>query len=58
LSVIRNFESLEKAEGNLMPCTLKGLETIAKDIADSMDPIPRLKGNAIQNYGTLFKLQV
>jgi hypothetical protein len=52
---IRNFESLQKAEGNLMPHTLNGLEPISKDIAKSMDPIPETKGKALQNYGTLFK---
>jgi hypothetical protein len=52
---IRNFESIGKAEGNLMPHTLNGAETISKDIAADMDAIPPLNGKPLQNYGTLFK---
>ncbi len=44
-----------KAEGNLMPYTLNGNESISVDIAAGMTPIPQPGGTRLQNLGTLFK---
>ena len=52
---IRNFESIEKAEGNLLPHLLKGKETINKDISAGIDNLP--VGREIlplQNQGTFY----
>ena len=53
---VRNLESTQKAEGNLMPNILNGSETISQDIIGAMEslpPSPLLM--PLQNYGTLFK---
>jgi hypothetical protein len=53
---IRNFESLDKAEGNLLPNLLPGNETISKDIAAGIDALPPpVNTKPIQQYGTLYK---
>jgi hypothetical protein len=53
---VRNFESIGKAEGNLMPNILRGSETISGDIIGGMDPLPSAILNPpLQDYGTLFK---
>lgn len=52
---IRNFESIQKAEGNLMPFTLTGNETISRQMADGMDPLPPPTATSLQQQGTLFK---
>lgn len=53
---IRNLESMHKAEGNLMPFTLNGNETISPDIAAMLTALPGSPlPQALQNYGTLFK---
>ncbi|MBS1637688.1 MAG: hypothetical protein JST26_17365 [Bacteroidetes bacterium] len=52
---VRNFESMQKAEGNLMPNMLSGTESISADIAGAMEILPSPAGLPLQNYGTLFK---
>lgn len=52
---IRNLESVQKAEGNLMKGLLNGNESISPDIAASIAGLPGTIGGALQNYGTLFK---
>jgi hypothetical protein len=52
---IRNFESIQKAEGNLMPHMLNGNESITVDILPAMEKIPSIDYKPIQQSGTLFK---
>lgn len=53
---VRNIESVQKAEGNLMTNILSGSEAISSDIAAAMDPLPASPlAMPLQNYGTLFK---
>ncbi len=52
---IRNFDSVQKKEGNLMPGLLSGNESLTPDIAASVDPLPALPGASLQQYGTLFR---
>jgi hypothetical protein len=52
---VRNFESMQKAEGNLMPFTLTGNESINPQIAGGMDALPSPTGQRLQQQGTLFK---
>lgn len=53
---VRNLESVQKAEGNLMRAMLNGTEAISADIAGSMHPLPASPlAQPLQNYGTLFK---
>lgn len=52
---VRNFESMQKAEGNLMPFTLTGNENINPQIIGGMDPLPSPTGQRLQQQGTLFK---
>jgi len=52
---VRNFETIQKAEGNLMPFTLTGNENINPQIADGMDMLPIYSGKTLQQCGTLFK---
>ncbi len=54
---VRNTESVQKGEGNLMPNILTGTESITADIAGSMDILPAspLGGARLQQFGTLFK---
>ncbi len=52
---IRNWESIDFKEGNLMPNTLKGDYKISPDIAHSIDPLPRVLKNPLQESGTLLK---
>src|ERR1041385_680787 len=53
---IRNFESVQKAEGNLMPNMINGTESISADLAEAMDPLPSSPlVMPLQGYGTLFK---
>lgn len=52
---VRNKESVMKASGNLMTAMLNGNESIASDIAGSLDPVPSSPlALPLQNYGTLF----
>ncbi len=52
---VRNFESMQKAEGNLMTFTLTGNESINPQIAGGMDALPSSTGTRLQQMGTLFK---
>ncbi len=53
---VRNIESVQKGEGNLMPNVLTGTEPITPDIAPAMDPLPASPlSQPLQNYGTLYK---
>ncbi len=49
---VRNFESMHKAEGNLMPYTLNGNESVT---LSGMSPLPSPSGPRLQTMGTLFK---
>lgn len=53
---VRNLESVQKAEGNLMTNLLNGTEPISPDILPAMEPLPGSPLlQPLQNYGTLFK---
>jgi hypothetical protein len=52
---VRNMESMYKAEGNLMPYTLTGNESISPDIVSAMTSIPAPTGTRLQTQGTLYK---
>ena len=53
---VRNLESIQKAEGNLLPAMLTGTEPINSQIAPAMDPLPASPlSMPLQKYGTLFK---
>ena len=52
---VRNLETIQKAEGNLMPNTLIGTEAISSDIVGGMSNLPLFSTNPLQNSGTLFK---
>jgi hypothetical protein len=53
---VRNFESVQKADGNLMRNILSGSEAISPDIAAGMSNLPPAPlSTALQNFGTLFK---
>lgn len=52
---VRNLETLQKAEGNLMTYTLPGTEAISSDILAGMDPLPASTGIPLQLQGSLFK---
>ena len=52
---VRNLETIQKAEGNLMPYTLTGTEAISSDILAGMDVLPANSGSPLQLAGTLFK---
>jgi hypothetical protein len=52
---VRNLESMQKKDGNLMRYTLSGTEPISSDILGGMSPLPPPSGQALQNFGTLFK---
>lgn len=53
---VRNWESVQKAEGNLMPNILSGNESISNDIARSMSALPPSPlSSTLQTQGTLFR---
>lgn len=52
---VRNLESMEKAEGNLMRNLLNGNESVSSDIASGMTPLPTPAANRLQSFGTLYK---
>ena len=52
---VRNLESVHKADGNLMPNTLLGSESISPDIASGITPLGQVGGSRLQEMGTLFK---
>ena len=51
---VRNLDSIQKADGNLMRNTLLGSENISPDIAPGVQVLPTL-GSALQTQGTLYK---
>ena len=52
---VRNLESVHKADGNLMPNTLFGSESISADIASGVTSLGQVGGSRLQEMGTLFK---
>ena len=53
---VRNIESVQKGDGNLMPSLLTGNEPISPDIAPGMSPLPPSPlGSPLQTSGTLYK---
>src|SRR3954466_6911684 len=52
---VRNLESMQKSEGNLMMNTLNGNESISADIVSAMTALPSPAANRLQTQGTLFK---
>ena len=53
---VRNLESIQKMDGNLMPNVLNGTEPISPDILPGMSPLPGGPlSTPLQNYGTLYK---
>lgn len=51
---VRNLDSIQKMDGNLMPNIIPGTESITSDIAGSMSPLPT-SFTPLQNFGTLYK---
>ncbi|HWB63631.1 MAG TPA: hypothetical protein VG603_08995 [Chitinophagales bacterium] len=52
---VRNIESMQKADGNLMTNTLNGNESISSDISGAMTSLPQLASTRLQNQGTLYQ---
>ncbi|MBX7181021.1 MAG: alkaline phosphatase family protein [Bacteroidia bacterium] len=52
---VRNLESIQKIEGNLMPNTLFGSESINPQIAPGMSALPSPFSNVLQSQATLYK---
>ncbi|MEM7038737.1 MAG: hypothetical protein AAF570_17250, partial [Bacteroidota bacterium] len=53
---VRNLESIQKADGNLMPSILSGTEPISSDIAPAISNLPGSPlPQPLQKYGTLYK---
>lgn len=52
---VRNLESMQKADGNLMTNMLTGNESISPDILPGMVALPQLATTRLQTQGTLFK---
>ncbi|TAL59667.1 MAG: hypothetical protein EPN85_08900 [Bacteroidetes bacterium] len=52
---VRQMESIQQADGNLMRYTLSGTQAISPDIIGGMSLLPSPTGLPLQNYGTLFK---
>lgn len=52
---VRNIESIQQADGNLMRYTLNGSQPISGDIIGGMSPLPNPTGPTLQTMGTLFK---
>ena len=53
---VRNLEAIHKIDGNLMPYTLKGTETVSSDIAAGINFMPpNFTGITLQEQGTLYK---
>lgn len=52
---VRNMESLDMQEGNLMPNLLKGENSLSADIRDGFDPLPLKAAHPLQKYGTLYR---
>lgn len=52
---VRNFESVQKAEGNLMRNLLVGNESISPDLLGDIPNLPLVGGQRLQELGTLYK---
>ena len=52
---VRNLESVQKAEGNLMPNILPGTESVSQDLLGSMTALPDPFGIPLSSFGTLFR---
>jgi hypothetical protein len=52
---VRNIETVQKAEGNLMPFSINGNESINSQIIGGMADLPLPSGPKLQSFGTLFK---
>ena len=53
---VRNLESVQKIDGNLMRSILNGTESISPDIAAGMTPLPNSPlALPLQQFGTLYK---
>lgn len=53
---IRNYESVQQNDGNLMPSLLTGNKSISADLASSMSALPSpVLSSPLQTMGTLFK---
>jgi hypothetical protein len=51
---LRNFESILKKEGNLMPNLLNGTESISSDIAQGIHLLPKVFDTPLSKQGTFF----
>lgn len=52
---VRNLESVHKIDGNLMPYSFKGNESISSDIVGGINFVPQNLGLTLQEQGTLYK---
>ncbi len=52
---VRNLESMHKVDGNLMPNTLLGSESISSDIASAIPSLGTIGSQRLQEQGTLFR---
>lgn len=52
---VRNLEAVHKVDGNLMPNTLLGSESISNDIAGGVNLLGQAGSQRLQEVGTLFK---
>lgn len=52
---VRNLESVQKSEGNLMPNIIPGSESISSDLLGSITPLPNPFATPLQNAGTIFQ---
>lgn len=53
---VRNLDTIQKADGNLLRAILTGTEAISPDIAPAMTPLPNSPlALPLQKYGTLYK---
>jgi len=52
---VRNLESMQKVDGNLMPNMLLGSESISSDIASAIPSLGTIGSQRLQEQGTLFR---
>ncbi len=52
---VRNLESMQKSEGNLMPNMIPGTEPVSQDILGSITALPEAFPSPLSSFGTLFK---
>ena len=52
---VRNLESMQKVDGNLMPNTLLGSESISSDIASAIPSLGTIGSQRLQEQGTLVR---